>query len=444
MKKAFLILSDIILLYAALLLALFVRYGGDFYEQLINRHLFPFSIIFVVWLIIFYIAGLYDFRRLRNNLDFLKTLGLTLFVNALLSVLFFYLVPAFGITPKTNLFIFLLVFGLLETVWRRLFNRLTLSLQPSSNILLIGSNETSKEISDFLADNPQFGYRIKLWLKKHKELAEVKEIGEWRDLIKKNEIGIIVIPRHFKQESGLAKIFYKLLTLGVEIHDLTTFYETVFRKVPLEEINEEWFLDELLEKEKFYDDLKRGIEFIGALLLGIILLPIELLIALLIKANSRGPAVCTQIRIGRNDIPYRHYKFRTMKSCTEKNGPQWKESGTRDPRFTLIGRFLAASHLDELPQLVNIAKGELSFVGPRPERLEFMKLLREKIPYYDTRHLVRPGITGWAQIQYRYGASIEDSAEKLKYDIYYIKNRSVFLDLAIVLKTLKSFFVNQK
>lgn len=441
MKKLFLILSDIILLYVALLLTLLVRYGAGFYEQLVDHHFTPFTIIFGVWLIIFYIAGLYDFRRLRNNLDFLKTLGLTLFVNALLSVLFFYLIPVFGITPKTNLFIFFLVFGLLETVWRRLFNRLTLSLQPAANVLLIGSNKTSEEISDVLAENPQLGYRIKLWLKEHRELAGVKEIGEWRDLIKKNEIGIIVIPRHFKKESDLAKIFYTLLTLGVEIRDLTSFYETVFRKVPLAEVSEEWFLDELVEKEKFYDDLKRGIEFIGALLLGIILLPLELLTALLVKISSAGPVMYSQTRIGENGKEFILYKFRTMHANAEKNGPQWAKAG--DKRITGIGKILRYSHLDELPQLINILKGELSFTGPRPERPEFVELLRKKIPYYDTRHLVKPGVTGWAQIEYRYTSSVEDSAEKLKYDIYYIKNRSVFLDVAIILKTLKSFFINQ-
>jgi len=441
MRKILLVLSDIVLLYAGLFLALFIRYGEDFYEQLINRHLIPFSIIFAVWLIIFYIAGLYDFRRLRNNLDFLKTLGLALFVNALLSILFFYLIPAFGITPKTNLFIFLLVFGMLETVWRRLFNRLTLSLQPASNVLLIGSNETGKEISDFFADNPQFGYRIKLWLKEQKEIAGIKETGIWRELVKKNGIDIIVIPRHFKKESDFAKIFYNLLTLGVEIRDLTSFYEAVFRKIPLAEISEEWFLDELVEKEKFYDGLKRGIELTGALFLGIILLPLEFLTALLIKIFSPGPAIYSQIRIGKNGKEFTLYKFRTMRADAEKNGAQWAEP--KDNRTAGVGRILRYSHLDELPQLVNIIKGELSFIGPRPERPEFVELLRKKIPYYDIRHLVKPGITGWAQIEYRYTSSVEDSAEKLKYDIYYIKNRSIFLDFAIVLKTFKSFFINK-
>jgi lipopolysaccharide/colanic/teichoic acid biosynthesis glycosyltransferase len=131
-----------------------------------------------------------------------------------------------------------------------------------------------------------------------------------------------------------------------------------------------------------------------------------------------------------------------MRADAERDGARWSKDG--DERVTMFGKFLRYTHLDELPQLINIVRGELSFVGPRPERPEFVKILKEKIPYYEIRHLVKPGITGWAQINYRYGASVEDAYEKIQYDIYYIKNRSIMLDLAIILKTIKSFFVNPK
>jgi len=439
-KKLFIVIGDVVILYAALLLTLLLRYGGNFTEALISRHLVPFSIIFLVWLIIFYIAGLYDLQRLRNNLNFLKTLALALFVNAVLAALFFYFVPAFGITPKTNLFIFLIVFGLLEAIWRRLFNRFSVSTQTKSKILLVGSSNASHEIFSLLKENPQLGYEIKLWLKEQAEIASLKTTAGWWEIIEKNSIDGIVIPRHFKKESDLTKIFYKLLTLGTEVHDLPAFYETVFRKIPLDEVGEEWFLDELFEGEKFYDDLKQGIEFVGALALGIILLPLELLIACLVKLSSAGPTIYKQTRVGQNGREFILYKFRTMHQDAEKGGPRWAEAG--DKRTTAIGKILRHSHLDELPQFMNILKGELSFVGPRPERPEFVEILKTKIPHYELRLLVKPGVTGWAQIEYRYGASVEDAAEKLKYDIYYLKNRSLFLDAAIILKTLKSFFIN--
>ncbi len=439
-KSIFLIVGDLLVLYLGLFLTLILRYDGNSDRALVSQHFFPFSIMFVIWLIVFYIAGLYDFRRLRNNLDFLKTLGLALFVNALLSVLFFYLIPAFGITPKTNLFIFLLVFGMLETVWRRLFNRLTVSLQPKSNVIFIGAGDASRTLFEFIKDNPQFGYEATRWLKEN-ELASLKNPNEWHELIRKHDIDLVVIPRDFKKESDVAKMFYQFLTLGIQVQDLPAFYETIFRKIPLSEINETWFLDELMEKEKFYDDFKRGIECVSAALLGIILLPFELLIALLVKCSSRGPAIYKQMRVGERGREFILYKFRTMRADAEKHGPKWAE--VNDKRTTFVGRVLRYTHLDELPQLVNIIKGDLSFVGPRPERPEFVGMLREKILYYDIRHLIKPGVTGWAQIEYRYGASVEDAAEKLAYDIYYIKNRSLLLDAAILLKTFKLLFVNQ-
>ena len=132
-----------------------------------------------------------------------------------------------------------------------------------------------------------------------------------------------------------------------------------------------------------------------------------------------------------------------MQSCTEKNGPQWTAT-LSDPRITAVGRFLRYTHLDELPQLMNILKGELSFVGPRPERPEFVTILEKEIPFYETRHFVKPGVTGWAQVNFRYGASREDAHEKLQYDIYYLKNRSLILDITIIFKTLRTLFINQK
>ncbi|MFA4827508.1 MAG: sugar transferase, partial [Candidatus Shapirobacteria bacterium] len=179
-----------------------------------------------------------------------------------------------------------------------------------------------------------------------------------------------------------------------------------------------------------------------SLVLFSVILPISLIIFLLIKLTSKGPAIYKQIRTGKKENEFILYKFRTMYLDAEKHGPQW--SRENDARITPVGKILRYTHLDELPQLINIIKGDISFVGPRPERPEFVAILKEKIPYYEIRHLVEPGVTGWAQINYRYGSSIEDAYEKLQYDIYYLKNRSFVLDFLIVLKTIKSVFSNPK
>jgi exopolysaccharide biosynthesis polyprenyl glycosylphosphotransferase len=445
MRLLLLILGDIFILYLGLFITLFLRYGANFYNIFVNLHFLPFSIIFILWIAVFYIAGLYDFRRLRNNLEFLKTLTLTIFVEAVLAITFFYLIPAFGITPKTNLFIFIVVFAVIEIIWRRTWNRLTASLGPVQNLLFAGEedNPSFRELADFIFQNPQLGYKISAQLFNSALFSSLNNIEKWRGFIKEKKVDLIIVPLHFKKESRFAKTFYQLLTLGAEIRDLPYFYETVFRKVPLKEIDEGWFLEKITGGHKFYDELKRAMEILAALALEIILLPFEILIALVIKFSSAGPVIYKQKRIGRGGKEFILYKFRTMNVDAEKNGAQWKINGAADPRLTPFGRLLVASHLDELPQLLNIIKGELSFVGPRPERPEFVEVLAQKIPYYDIRHLIKPGVSGWAQINYRYGASIEDSYEKLQYDIYYIKNRSLILDAAIILKTIKSFFVNQ-
>lgn len=436
----FLFLGDIIALYAALFITLAVRYGSNFYSAF-GEHLAPFSIIFAIWLVVFYVSGLYDIRRLRNNLDFLKIICLTLFINAIIGIAFFYLIPVFGIRPKTNLFLFLGVFTAIEIFWRRLFNRLTVSSQSCVQVMLLGNSKSAEEISLFLGENKQLGYQLTSWLKDKRQFSS-SSLKDWQEIMEKNKTDLIVVPPDLLKNRDLGKIFYHFLSSGINIKDLHDFYELIFRKIPLNDVSEEWFLENLTDHHRFYDDLKRAAEFLFALLLGIILLPLEILIGLLIKASSAGPAIYKQTRIGKNGREFILYKFRTMRTDAEKNGAEWAK--TNDRRTTFIGKILRHSHLDELPQLINILRGNLSSIGPRPERPEFVNILNEEIPHYKMRHLIKPGVTGWAQINYRYGASIEDSFEKLQYDIYYLKNRSIILDLAIIIKTIKNLFVNQK
>jgi lipopolysaccharide/colanic/teichoic acid biosynthesis glycosyltransferase len=225
--------------------------------------------------------------------------------------------------------------------------------------------------------------------------------------------------------------------------DLANFYELVLRKIPLADLEETWFMENIESAAKFYDPLKRALEFIAALTIGVGLSPLEGLLALLVFLTSPGPVIYRQTRVGQYGEPFTLYKFRTMRNDAEKNGAQWA-SGAGDPRVTALGKFLRASHLDELPQLYNILRGDISFVGPRPERPEFVRNLKEEIPYYEVRFLIKPGVSGWAQLNHRADLTLDDVKQKLQYDIYYLKNRSAILDLAIILRTAKSLFVNPK
>jgi exopolysaccharide biosynthesis polyprenyl glycosylphosphotransferase len=437
LKVFFLFIGDIVLLYAGLFLTLMIRYGAGFWEQFEDIHAIPFTILFVPWLLVFYIAGLYDLRRLRNNLDFFKTLALSLITNAIIAVLLFYFVQSFGIAPKTNLFIFIVVFAIIELIWRRAFNRLTDSGEAPNRVVLVGNGPTAAEAELTIAENTQLGYAVVAHIT---EEDATRSPDMFKALVHENGANLVVVPRELKRKSALTPTLYELFGRGVSVIDLDSFYEIVMRKVPLADVEETWFLENIEATAKFYDQFKRAIEFLLAIVIGLILLPFEILIAIFVKLTSRGPLIYRQARVGTHGETFMLYKFRTMRRNAETNGAQWATK--KDTRVTPFGKFLRASHLDELPQLWNIIRGDVSFVGPRPERPEFVSKLKTEIPFYEVRLLVKPGVTGWAQLNHRADLTTEDVKQKLQYDVYYLKNRSPILDLAIVLKTIKSLFVN--
>lgn len=443
MRIFFLLLGDLVTLYASLALTVLARYGSaDFWTRLIP-HLPPFSAVFLIWLIVFYIAGLYDFRKLRNSLDFFRILSLSLAINILLAILFFYLTRASGITPKTNLAIFLIIFFFLEIFWRRWFNSISRNLRPISRVILFGNLPANEELFLFLKENPQMGYEVKTWVQAAGELPA--RANSWEELVRSHSADIIVMPREVLRDNRLKKTFFDLVESGVETKDLPAFYESVFRKVPLSEIDEEWFLEHVTGTHDVYELLKRGVDFGIALVAQIIALPLEALIIPAIKLTSRGPVVYRQIRTGRHGKKFLLYKFRRMYNEKEKNpdadssNPTWSPPAG-DSRETPVGKFLRATHLDELPQLINILRGDMSFVGPRPERPELIQKIKTDVPYYDMRSLIKPGLTGWAQINHPKDVTLADVKEKLSYDLYYLKNRSFVIDLAIILKTIKAVF----
>lgn len=427
-KKFILILGEVAILYGALAATLIIRYGADYFKESFNNHLKPFTLIFLVWLFIFYLADLYKDKNLRINLETTQLFVLAIAISVVSSIILFYLFPSFfKVTPKTNLVIFALVFGILDFGWRLVLVKIYIFSGWKNHLLFIGDSPIIGEIINYLKSNPQLGYEIK------------GQINDY-SMLKNYQADTIVIQPHLKKEPEFVKTIYQLLPQKIAIVDLITFYETVFQKLPLKELEESWFIERINFRHDIYDSIKRIIDISFSLILGIILIVPIFIIAVLVRLTSRGPIIFKQERVGKNEKKFTLYKFRTMKVDAEKNGAQWATKN--DPRVTSIGRFLRRSHLDELPQLLNIFKGDISFVGPRPERPEFVSQLKEKIPYYEIRHLVKPGLTGWAQINYRYGASIEDAYEKLQYDIYYLKNRSLILDILIALKTIRLIFIN--
>lgn len=431
-KKITLLLGDIIILYLSLWLTLFIRYGANFNLTRWQQHFWPFTIIYLLWLIVFYIAGLYELTLARNNINFYSTLLRGLIINAGLAIAFFYFIPYFGITPKTNLFLNLTTLTLLISGWRQLYNHLLKTSVLISNVLIIGKNKETKQINQIIKNNPQLGYRIINQIKP----SYIQTPFDLLEMATQKNIKTIVTAIDPHQDSKLVQSLYQCLPLKISFSDLPSFYEKILGRVPISSIGEIWFLENLTESQKnFYEAIKRILDMLGAFILGLTSLVFYPLIALAIKFDSRGPLFYKQRRIGQDGQIFKVIKFRSMVEEAERNGAQWADR--QDRRITKMGRFLRKTRLDELPQLWNIFIGQMSFIGPRPERIEFVQQLEKEIPYYQIRHIVKPGLTGWAQVNFRYGASVEDSIEKLQFELYYIKHRSFILDLSIILKTIK-------
>jgi sugar transferase (PEP-CTERM system associated) len=247
----------------------------------------------------------------------------------------------------------------------------------------------------------------------------------------------IIVALEEKRNNFPAKELLKCRVNGIEVIDGNSFYEMLTGKLIVKAINPSWLIfSDGFRKSNTDRVLKRGADLLLACVMLIVLFPLIAVIALLIKIDSKGPIIFSQERVGQNGKIYRMHKFRSMVEDAEKiSGPVWAVND--DDRITRVGKIIRKLRLDELPQLWNVLKGEMSFVGPRPEREHFVKKLENLIPYYRERHTVKPGISGWAQVSYGYGASVDDAVEKLNYDLFYIKNMSFLMDLMIVLRTIK-------
>lgn len=448
-NKIILILGDIFIFYNALFLALVIRFQSWPEKKIWQPHIFPFSILFILWLLIFYIVGLYDLKKFISFKELRSVLIRTMALAGGLAILLFYLVPFFIITPKTNLVLDIGVSLGFLIIWRKFFFTKLIKAEKIK-LLFFGLTKETVEFAYFLNQNPQIGYETSAIMKlpeenenDFKNNAPVLEFDHnIVSLIKEKTVSLIVASSSIKQNKELIRMFYEVLPLGITIIDFPRFYEGLTGKVPVSLINEVWFLENLTELDKYiFEIIKRWFDVVFSLFLSVPAILIAPFAALLIKLESPGPVFYSQKRIGKNGRIFEIIKFRSMKADAETNGARWAEKN--DKRMTRAGRFLRKTRIDELPQLWNVLKGELSLIGPRPERPEFTKTLKKEIPHYAMRHLVKPGLSGWAQINFPYGASKEDAMEKLQYDLFYIKNRSLTLDLDIFLKTLATVIRHQ-
>ena len=427
-KKITLLLGDVVLMYGALALTMWVRFGEYYLDQFI-AHLLPFSFVYVLWLISFYVLGLYELSLIPSSQRFLGRFLGGLVIMIALGSAFFYLVPTTSITPKTNLVVHVALLGGLILIWRSIYFRKLVTLNPW-RIGIFGQPSEVQDLHSLIRSHRHLGFESVTFSTLDSSLP---------DKIKGHGLHVVVLPHMSVSNPELLQVMYATLPMGTAYMNFAQAYERFSNKIPLSAINQRWFLSNVAERhDGLYQQVKRLIDFTTALLLLVVTFPIWMLIALAIKIEDRGSAFYTQRRVGKNGKLFSIFKFRSMRKDAEAYGAQWAQK--KDARVTRVGKFLRASHLDELPQLINVLRGDISLVGPRPERPEFVSRLENEVPHYHVRHLITPGFTGWAQINFRYARSVMDSREKFEYDLYYIKNRSLFLDLLIILKTARLFF----
>ena len=309
-------------------------------------------------------------------------------------------------------------------------------------VMVLGAGDRAQRLRE-LGDKPETGFAIVAYISMSDNTRVVEEaipraaIHDLGRFVENLGVSEVVLALQERRNALPLKDLLRIKTKGVHVNDFSSFIERETGRVDLDTINPSWliFSDGFSSSRMFSSAVKRVFDITASLLLLVLTLPVIVLFALLVRLDSKGPAFFRQTRVGLYGEPFTLIKLRSMRTDAEKDGAKWAEEN--DPRITRLGRFIRKVRIDELPQTWSVLKGQMSFVGPRPEVPTFVESLEEEIPFYGERHMVKPGITGWAQINYPYGASVEDSRCKLEYDLYYAKNYTPFLDFVILLQTLR-------
>jgi len=423
------ILPDLAILYLSLFLAIRIRYPGGLEAQQVQAHLLAFSIIFLMWLVVFFVHGLFEVQNFRRYTSLVFNLASSMVVGLLLAVLYFYLQPNLILTPRRFLLIEVgIAFGLL-LVWHLLI-KYFLKNRLVEGVYLFSFNNELNELEAAIKDHSYLGFRV---------LGHLNE--ETLQSMQLQKYAGIILPDNISSSPAVSAKLYELRNLGLNFYNHSEFYEDLLRRIYLSQINEVWFLENINYQEKrFYNLVKRAVDMALSLIGFLFFIVTFPIVALLLKFSSKGPVFFVQERVGKKGEIFKVYKYRSMQEGLLNPENTW--TSVNDPRITKFGKFLRMSKIDEWPQFTNLLLGHMSLVGPRPEQPHIVEELKKKIPFYDERHLVKPGLTGWAQLNI-YAGNLEESRLKLQYDLYYIKHRSFFFDLEIILKTIYYIFTWQ-
>jgi sugar transferase (PEP-CTERM system associated) len=451
-NATFLILFDAVLALSALFTALLVRFGyAEVDHQLLESATVYTALIFVV-VVLFssHLMEVYDpsknikKREIAVNIMFGTVTSFSLFSVA------YYLAPSIML-GRGLLLIALSLFAFFQTCWHALYLIGNNNPRFSQKVLVLGTGALAAQIGSMISSKRgrfvltgytscvtgDHGNRTET-LPPEVPLAEILgNCDSLRDIAQRVNAEIIVVALSERRGVFPLRDVLTCKLSGIQVMDAPSFYEIVMGKLMLESITPSWFIfSSGFQQTTIFSICKRSIDITLSSIGLLLTLPFFPLIALAIKIDSPGPVFFKQERLGKKEEPFELYKFRTMGRDAEKGtGAVWAEKN--DPRVTKLGKFFRGSRVDEIPQLFNVLKGDMSFVGPRPERQEFVDKLKQVIPYYSKRHFIKPGLTGWAQVRYPYGASVDDAVEKLRFDLFYIKNLGPFLDTLIFFETIK-------
>ena len=445
-RNVFFVIGEGLAIYIAVILSTWILVE-DFtftFDQLISRKAL---LIVCVCHVFLYYNDLYDLRVTNNftelSIRLMQSIGFSAIVLAGIYFVFPQAIIAKGIYAVTVIIAMAII-----VIWR--FGYMTLLQKGWFNerIVLLGAGGMAQNIVDEIQKRIDAGYTISCVLLERKDTGEVlrkkglrtKYLDQFSGLCRFCRflrVSRIVVAMAERRGGFPTRELLKCRVQGINVTEGIGFYEMLTGKLIVQQLSPTWLIfSEGFRKSMLKQALKRTSDLIFAAALLIVFFPVILIVALAIKLDSKGPVFFTQERVGERQRSYHVVKFRSMvENAEKKTGPVW--AGEDDPRITRVGKIIRKLRIDEVPQLWNVFRGEMSFVGPRPERRFFVDQLDEIIPYYSERFSAKPGITGWAQVSYGYGASVEDAIEKLNYDLFYIKNMTLLMDLMIVLKTIK-------
>jgi sugar transferase (PEP-CTERM system associated) len=448
-----LILGETALLLGAVILGIYVRLGSEAWWLLQFEGGLPKAVLIVaVCQITLHYYDLYDLRGVSGVRDLTIRLTSALGTTSLVLAVLYYLAPHWII--GRGVFLISVVFMIAFVVaWRAAFAWLTRRVSPRERLLLVGTNTAAVDLArELFARRQELGVDIVGFVDPDPSRiglpvinpGVVGAIDDIPALVSRLSVDRVVVSlADARGKLPMDRLLDIRFSNGVTFDHLASVYEEYTGKIAVENLRPSWLIfSEGFRKTHLLMAAKRALDIVFASVGLVIGFPIMAIVGAVVKCTSRGPMLYHQTRVGLQGHEFTVHKFRTMGQDAERStGPVW--STANDSRVTAVGGFLRRTRLDEMPQLWNVLIGEMSFVGPRPERPEFVRELTEKIPYYGQRHVLKPGLTGWAQIRYTYGASVEDAIEKLQYDLYYIKNLSIALDFVILLETLKTVIMRR-